>query len=166
MIDPTPQVRKLAEAELYRAELEARRLARRLMLVGIAVFIAFFAVVMLVIAGFLYLSELYGYPLGALITGGALVLLAFIALAFAGREPGRADKLELELANRAIAEARADVRREFDAIERTLNDLTLGILGLVKGSSGSLPLITIVVGAIAAMSPALRRFLMPFLRRD
>lgn len=166
MIDPTPQVRKLAEAELYRAELEARRLARRLMLVGIAVFIAFFAVVMLVIAGFLYLSELYGHPLGALITGGALVLLAFIALAFAGREPGRADKLELELANRAIAEARADVRREFDAIERTLNDLTLGILGLVKGSSGSLPLITIVVGAIAAMSPALRRFLMPFLRRD
>lgn len=166
MIDPTPQVRKLAEAELYRAELEAKRLARRLMLVGIAVFIAFFAAVMLVISGFLYLSELYGYPLGALITGGALVLLAFVALAVAGREPNRADKLELELANRAIAEARADVRREFDAIERTLNDMTLGILGLVKGSSGSLPLITIVIGAIAAMSPALRRFLMPFLRRD
>ena len=166
MIDPTPQVRKLAEAELYRAELEARRLARRLMLIGIAVFIAFFALVMLVISGFLYLSELYGYPLGALITGGVLVILSFIALAVAGRQPNRADKLELELANRAIAEARADVRREFDAIERTLNDLTLGILGLVKGSSGSLPLITIVIGAIAALSPALRRFLMPFLRRD
>jgi uncharacterized membrane protein YqjE len=166
MIDPTPQVRKLAEAELYRAELEARRLARRLMLIGIAVFIAFFALVMLVISGFLYLSELYGYPLGALITGGVLVVLSFIALAIAGRQPNRADKLELELANRAIAEARADVRREFDAIERTLNDLTLGILGLVKGSSGSLPLITIVIGAIAALSPALRRFLMPFLRRD
>ena len=166
MIDPTPQVRKLAEAELYRAELEARRLARRLMLIGIAVFIAFFALVMLVISGFLYLSELYGYPLGALITGGVLVILSFIALAVAGRQPNRADKLELELANRAIAEARADVRREFDAIERTLNDLTLGILGLVKGSSGSLPLVTIVSGAIAALSPALRRFLMPFLRRD
>ena len=41
MIDPTPQVRKLAEAELYRAEIEARRLARRLFLAGIAVFIAF-----------------------------------------------------------------------------------------------------------------------------
>ena len=166
MIDPTPQVRKLAEAELYRAELEARRLARRLMLIGIAVFIAFFALVMLVISGFLYLSELYGYPLGALITGGVLVVRSFIALAVAGRQPNRADKLELELANRAIAEARADVRREFDAIERTLNDLTLGILGLVKGSSGSLPLVTIVIGAIAALSPALRRFLLPFLRRD
>lgn len=58
MIDPTPQVRKLAEAELFRAELEARRLARRLSLVGIAVFIAFFALVMLVIAGFLYLAEI------------------------------------------------------------------------------------------------------------
>lgn len=166
MFDPTPQVRKLAEAELYRAELEARRFARRLFLVGVAVFIAFFALVMLVISGFLYLSGIYGYPLGALITGGSLVLLAFIALVFAGREPGRADKLELELANRAIAEARADVKREFDAIERTLNDLTLGVLGLVKGSSGSLPLITIIVGALAALSPGLRRILMPFLRKD
>ncbi|MFN3626262.1 phage holin family protein [Parvibaculum sp.] len=166
MIDPTPQVRKLAEAELFRAELEARRLARRLSLVGIAVFIAFFALVMLVIAGFLYLAEIYGYPLGALITGGSLSALAFIALAIAGRGLSRADKLELELANRAIAEARADVKREFDAIERTLNDLTLGVLGLMKGSSGSLPLITIIVGALAALSPGLRRFLMPFLRKD
>lgn len=166
MIDPTPQVRKLAEAELFRAELEARRLARRLSLVGIAVFIAFFALVMLVIAGFLYLAEIYGYPLGALITGGSLAALAFIALAIAGRGLSRADKLELELANRAIAEARADVKREFDAIERTLNDLTLGVLGLVKGSSGSLPLVTIIVGALAALSPGLRRFIMPFLRKD
>ncbi len=166
MIDPTPQVRKLAEAELYRAELEARRLARRLSFIGIAVFIALFAVTMLVVAGFLYLSELYGYPLGALITGGVLTLLAFAALLLAARAPSRADRLELELANQAIASARADVKRDFDAIERTLNDLTLGVLGLVKGGTGSLPLITIVVGAIAAMSPALRKFLMPFLRKD
>ena len=166
MIDPTPHVRKLAEAELYRAELEARRLARRLFLVGIAVFIALFALIMLVIAGFLALSEIYGYPLGALITGGALVALAFIALLFAAKAPGRADKLELELANRSIAEARAEVKRDFDLVERTLNDMTMGLLGIVKGGSGSLPLITIVIGALAALSPALRRFLMPFLRKD
>lgn len=166
MIDPTPHVRKLAEAELYRAELEARRLARRLSLVGIAVFIALFALIMLVIAGFLALSEIYGYPLGALITGGALATLAFIALLFAAKAPGRADKLELELANRTIAEARAEVKRDFDLVERTLNDMTMGLLGLVKGGSGSLPLITIVIGALAALSPALRRFLMPFLRKD
>jgi len=166
LIDPTPHVRKLAEAELYRAELEARRLARRLFLVGIAVFIALFALIMLVIAGFLALSEIYGYPLGALITGGALVALAFIALLFAAKAPGRADKLELELANRSIAEARAEVKRDFDLVERTLNDMTMGLLGIVKGGSGSLPLITIVIGALAALSPALRRFLMPFLRKD
>jgi|TARA_R100000322_G_scaffold99519_5_gene62949 hypothetical protein len=166
VIDPTPNVRKLAEAELYRAELEARRLARRLSLVGIAIFIAIFAVTMLIVAGFLYLAELYGYPLGALITGGILTLLAFIALLFAAKAPGRADRLELELANQSIIQARAGVKRDFDVIERTLNDLTLGVLGLVKGGSGSLPLLTIIVGAIAAMSPALRRFIMPFLRKD
>ncbi|WP_421865328.1 phage holin family protein [Parvibaculum sp.] len=166
MIDPTPNVRKLAEAELYRAELEARRLARRLSLVGIAIFIALFAITMLIVAGFLYLSELYGYPLGALITGGVLTLLAFIALLFAAKAPGRADRLELELANQTVIQARAGVKRDFDVIERTLNDLTLGVLGLVKGGSGSLPLLTIIVGAIAAMSPALRRFIMPFLRKD
>lgn len=166
MIDPTPNVRKLAEAELYRAELEARRLARRLSLVGIAVFIAFFAVTMLIVAGFLYLSELYGYPLGALITGGVLTLLAIVALLFAAKAPGRADRLELELANQTIVQARAGVKRDFDVIERTLNDLTLGVLGLVKGGSGSLPLITIIAGALAAMSPALRKFIMPFLRKE
>lgn len=166
MLDPTPNVRKLAEAELYRAELEARRLARRLSLVGIAAFIALFAVTMLIVSGFLYLSELYGYPLGALITGGVLTVLALIALLLAAKAPGRADKLELELANRTVEQARAGVKRDFDVIERTLNDMTLGVLGLVKGGTGSLPMITIIVGAIAAMSPALRRFIMPFLRKD
>ncbi|WP_339831434.1 phage holin family protein [uncultured Parvibaculum sp.] len=166
MIDPTPQIRKLAEAELFRAELEARRLARKLSLVGIAAFIALFALTMLVIAGFLALSEIYGYPLGALITGGVLAALAFVALVLAAKAPGRADRLEMELANSAILQARSEVKRDFDTIERTLNELSLGLLGIVKGSTGSLPLITIIVGALAAMSPALRRFLMPFLRRE
>lgn len=166
MIDPSPNIRKLAEAELFRAELEARRLARKLSLVGIAVLIALFAVVMLIIAGFLALSEIYGYPLGALITGGVLTALAFIALLIAAKVPGRADRLEIELANSAILQARAEVKRDFNAIERTLNDLSLGLLGIVKGSTGSLPLITIIIGAIAAMSPVLRRFLMPYLRRE
>ena len=121
---------------------------------------------MLIIAGFLYLSELYGYPLGALITGGVLTLLAFIALLLAAKAPGRADKLELELANQAIASARAEVKRDFDLVEKTPHDLTLGVLGLVKGGSGSLPLITIIVGALAAMSPGLRKFIMPFLRKE
>ena len=58
------------------------------------------------------------------------------------------------------------MKRDFDVIERTLNDLTLGVLGLVKGGSGSLPLITIIAGALAAMSPALRKFIMPFLRKE
>lgn len=121
---------------------------------------------MLVIAGFLALSEIYGYPLGALITGGVLAALSFIALVLAARKPGRADRLEIELANSAILQARSNVKRDFDSIERTLNELSLGLLGIVKGSTGSMPLITIVIGALAAMSPVLRRFLMPYLRKE
>lgn len=166
MIDPTPHVRKLAEAELYRAELELRRLTHRVQLLAAAYFIAFFALAMFGLAGFFALSELYGYPIGALITGAVLGALAILAFIFAAKPRGRANRLELELATRNVEQARAEVKRDFDKAERMLNDLTLGALGIVKGSAGSLPMISIVIGAIAALSPALRRFLMPFLRKD
>lgn len=166
MYDPTPKLRTLAEAELFRAELEAKRLANRLSLIGIAVFIALFAFIMLVVAGFLALSELYGYPLGALITGGALLLAAFVALGLAARKPSHADELELKLANLNIEAARADIRRDVDAMEKRFNDLTMGLLGLVKSSSSNMPMITIILGALAAMSPVLRKIIMPILNRD
>lgn len=166
MIDPGPQIRRLAEAELYRVELGARRAVRRLFLLGIALFFALFAIIMLGIAGFFYLSDIYGAPLAALITGAVLVALAGIVLLFAGRAPGRADRLELEMAERAVTNARADVKRDFMAAERSLNDMTFGLLGLVRGSGGSLSLLSLIIGIIAAMSPGLRRFLMSFLRKD
>lgn len=166
MYDPTPKLRTLAEAELFRAELEAKRLANKLSLIGIAVFIALFAFIMLVVAGFLALSELYGYPLGALITGGALLLVALIALGLAARKPSHADDLEMKLANLNIEAARADIRRDVDALEKRFNDLSMGLLGLVKSSSSSMPLITIILGALAAMSPMLRKIIMPILNRN
>ena len=166
MYDPTPKLRTLAEAELFRAELEAKRLANKLSLIGIAVFIALFAFIMLVVAGFLALSELYGYPLGALITGGALLLVALIALGLAARKPSHADDLEMKLANLNIDAARADIRRDVDALEKRFSDLSMGLLGLVKSSSSSMPLITIILGALAAMSPMLRKIIMPILNRN
>lgn len=167
MIDPGPRIRKLAEAELYRAELGARRAARRLFLVGIALFFALFAIIMLGIAGYFYLSEIYGAPMAALITGAVLVALAGIALLLAGRAPGRADRLELEMAEQAVANARADIKRELMEAERSLNNLTFGLLGLARGSGGSsLSLLSLVIGILAATSPGLRRVLMSFLRKD
>lgn len=166
MYDPTPKLRTLAEAELFRAELEAKRLANRLSLIGIAVFLAIFAFTMLVIAGFLALSELYGYPLGALITGGALLFVAIVALGLAARKPSHADELEMKLANLNIEAARADIRRDVDALEKRFNDLSMGLLGMVRGTSSGMPMITIILGALAAMSPLLRKIIMPILNRD
>ncbi|MGX1198676.1 phage holin family protein [Parvibaculum sp. MBR-TMA-1.3b-4.2] len=166
MYDPTPKLRTLAEAELFRAELEAKRLANRLSLIGIAVFLTIFAFTMLVIAGFLALSELYGYPLGALITGGALLFVAIVALGLAARKPSHADELEMKLANLNIEAARADIRRDVDALEKRFNDLSMGLLGMVRGTSSGMPMVTIILGALAAMSPFLRKIIMPILNRD
>ncbi len=166
MYDPTPKLRTLAEAELFRAELEAKRLANRLSLIGIAVFLAIFAFTMLVIAGFLALSELYGYPLGALITGGALLFVTIVALGLAARKPSHADELEMKLANLNIEAARADIRRDVDALEKRFNDLSMGLLGMVRGTSSGMPMVTIILGALAAMSPFLRKIIMPILNRD
>ena len=141
---------------------EAKRLANRLSLVGIAVFLAIFAFTMLVIAGFLALSELYGYPLGALITGGALLFVAIVALGLAARKPSHADELEMKLANLNIEAARADIRRDVDALEKRFNDLSMGLLGMVRGTSSGMPMVTIILGALAAMSPFLRKIIMPW----
>ena len=77
-----------------------------------------------------------------------------------------ADELELKLANLNIEAARADIRRDVDAMEKRFNDLTMGLLGLVKSSSSNMPMITIILGALAAMSPVLRKIIMPILNRD
>ena len=121
---------------------------------------------MLVIAGFLALSELYGYPLGALITGGALLFVAIVALGLAARKPSHADELEMKLANLNIEAARADIRRDVDALEKRFNDLSMGLLGMVRGTSSGMPMVTIILGALAAMSPFLRKIIMPILNRD
>jgi|ThiBioDrversion2_1041553.scaffolds.fasta_scaffold71964_1 hypothetical protein len=166
MLDPTPNIRRLAEAELYRAELEARRAVGRLAWVGAAMLIAAIALVMLVMAAFLALSQLYGPTLAALITGAGLLVLAMAALLLARRPPSRADRLEMEIANRTITEARHEIRRDFEQFERRLDQLSMGVLGLIKGSSAHLPVLTVILGALAAFSPALRRIIMPFLKKD
>ncbi len=167
MLDPTPNMRRLAEAELLRAELEARRLARRAAWIGVGALMAAIAIVMLVLAVYFALAEAYGATRSAAIVGGSLTLLAGLAiLVGGGNQRGRAARLELELANRTVEEARREVRRDFDLFEKRLDELSMGVLGLLKGSTANLPILTLLLGALAAMSPAIRRILMPFLRKD
>jgi len=166
MLDPTPNMRRLAEAELLRAEIEARRLARRASWVAVGVLFAALALIMLTIAVFLALAEIYGFTWSAAITGMGLVLLALISLLLAShKQQGRAARFEMELANRAVEDARREIRRDFDIFEKRLDELSMGLLGLFKGSTANLPILTLILGAIAAVSPALRRFIMPFLKR-
>jgi len=165
-LDPVPHIRKLAEAELYRAELETRRLAKRLSYVGVGVFVGLLAFTMLALSGFLALAEIYGYPLAALITGVVLAVITGILLIIASREPNRADKLEVELAQRAIAEARLELRRDYDQAERALNDMTFGLVGLMKNAGGSnVSLFAILLGIAAAFIPSLRKILASFIRK-
>ncbi len=162
MSSPSNKVRNLALAEFSRAEIEARRLARRGLFIATAFLIAVFAFAMLTVSGFLALSELYGYPLGALVTGSVLVALAGIALFLSSRGPSRSTRLELELANRNVAQARADIQLELDLMDRKFNSMTFGLFS-IKNDGGGLSLPTILLGAVAAFSPKLRSFILPLL---
>lgn len=167
MLDPTPNMRRLAEAELLRAELEARRLARRVTWIGIGALLVALAIVMLVLAAYLALAEIYGPTWSAAIVGGALAILALAAILVGGhKQQGRAARLEMELANRAVDDARREIRRDFDLLEKRLDELSMGLLSLLKGSTANLPFLTLILGALAALSPALRRIIMPFLKKD
>jgi hypothetical protein len=72
----------------------------------------------------------------------------------------------MKLANLNIEAARADIRRDVDALEKRFNDLSMGLLGMVRGTSSGMPMVTIILGALAAMSPFLRKIIMPILNRD
>jgi hypothetical protein len=165
MLEPTPNMRRLAEAEYLRIEMEARRLAQRYVWTGISILIAFLALTMLSLAVFYELSSLYGDTLAALIVGVVLTALALASILYA-RRPSRAALLEADLVNRNIEDARRELQRDLAAFEKRVDDLSFGLLSLFKGSAGTLPIVTLVLGLLAAISPSLRRIIMPILKKD
>lgn len=166
MLEPTPNMRRLAEAEYLRVEMEARRLARRCVWTGISILIAFLALIMLSLAVFYELSSLYGDTLAALIVGVVLTVLALASILYARRQPNRAALLEADLVNRNIEDARRELQRDLAAFEKRVDDLSFGLLSFFKGSAGTLPIVTLVLGLLAAVSPSLRRIIMPILKKD
>lgn len=167
MLDPTPNLRKLADAEMMRIELETRRLIRRTLCVGAALLLAAIALVMFSVGGFYALTETYGPVNAAFIMAGGLALACLLALYMAFKSPGRAAKLEMQLAAQAIENARDHVKADASAIERELDRLSMGLLGLVRGQSGgSMPALTMLIGLLATLSPGLMRLLTHFFKRD
>jgi hypothetical protein len=120
-LDPLADARTLAEAELLRARAATRALARRGLYQGVAVLVGLVGLVMLVVAGFLALSDAYGAVNGALLTGGIL-LAAAVLLALAARPLSRSRSLDH--AERAASQARADLRGDADALQTLLRLLS------------------------------------------
>jgi len=163
MLNPTPNVRRLAEAERLRAELQSRQFVTRLVSYTLALLIGIVALIMLSLAGFFALSEAYGAPLAALIVGGALAFIAACAFYYAAHGAQNAGKFELEKANHEVELARLAMEKDFSRLEQDLDRMTLGLLGLIRGKTGT-SLFTLLLGGLAAWSPTLRQLLMPFLR--
>lgn len=103
-------LRILLRVDLIIAEIHLRRIAAKSGLFAFAALIGGFGAVMLGIAGFLALEQVYGPILAAAITGGAGVVLAVVlVLVGASLKPGR----DLDVATEVHAVA-------FEAVSRDL----------------------------------------------
>jgi uncharacterized membrane protein YqjE len=173
MKDTSAKLRRLAEVELMRAEIEARRVARRALWTGVAVLVGLLALAMLSLALFIALANAYGNLNAALIVGGALAVLAVAALVYAMQAPGRTAELEREILARSIEDAREDLREDFEELEDRFDKVTEGLARFLKGdaapqglgaASGNLAAITMILSAISALSPTLRKYIQPLLK--
>lgn len=173
MKDTSAKLRRLAEVELMRAEIEARKVARRVLWTSVAVLIGLLALAMLSFAVFLALANAYGNLNAALIVGGVLTVLAAAALVYAIQAPGRTAQLENEILARSIQDARENLREDFEGLEERFDQVTSGLAHFLKGDTETRPLgagnanlaaITMILSAISALSPTLRRYIEPVLK--
>ncbi|HEY4344530.1 MAG TPA: phage holin family protein [Parvibaculum sp.] len=173
MKDTAAKLRRLAEVELMRAEIEARKVARRVLWTSVAVLIGLLALGMLSFAVFLALANAYGNLNAALIVGGVLTVLAAAALVYAIQAPGRTAQLESEILARSVEDARENLREDFEELEDRFDQVTDGLARFLKGdrepqglgtASGNMAAITMILSAISALSPTLRRYIQPLLK--
>lgn len=163
MISPK-QIQRLLEAEVARAMVEARRAGQQIKWTAIAILIGIMTLVMLSLAVFYALSAAVGPIYAALIVGVGLAALTLLCLYIAGRQPTRGEQMERDMTLRAVEEARDDIQRDFDELGDRFDNLSDDVSGLFKGSK-NLPLLDLGLTLLAALSPSLRRFILPFISR-
>ncbi|MGV8998256.1 MAG: phage holin family protein [Parvibaculaceae bacterium] len=172
MANITAKIKRLAEVELLRAEIKARRAARRAAIFSVGVFAGAIAFFFLTYGTFLWGAERYGAINTAFVMGGVLFAIATAAIVFAMLAPRRTDEIEGEFLARAIAEARDDLRDDLDALEDRFDKVSNRLGKLLDGpkaadgsSSGfSLATAILVLSAIGAASPTLNRYIQPILK--
>ncbi|MFS8039048.1 hypothetical protein ACI7BZ_19175 [Xanthobacter sp. AM11] len=118
-------LRILLRADLIIAEIHLRRLTAKSGLYAFAALVGGFGAVMLGIAGFLALEQVYGPILAATISGAAgMVLAVLLVLVGASLKPGR----ELDVANEVHTVALEAVSRDLKAAEAGVSR----IVGIVR----------------------------------
>ncbi len=120
-IDPINDARNLAEAELLRVRASARSVVKQSLFQVVAVLLAVGGLLMLLVAGFLALSEAYGSLNAALMIGGAQFFLALVLVLLA-RPLSRSS--DLEAAEQAARRARADLASDAEALGSILRLLS------------------------------------------
>ncbi len=168
MAGSAEKLRRLAELELLRAELHARQTARRALWITIGALVGLMALAILAYAAFLMLSAQLGTINAALTVGGALVVFAICAIVMANRAPGRTQQLEAEILKRSLQDARDNLREEFAALEKGVDQISNGLGLFAKGQSSgtnkNLATIIVILNALAALSPTLNRYIQPILK--
>jgi hypothetical protein len=174
MKDISTKLRRLAEVELMRAEIEARRVSHRLLWTAVAVLVGLLALAMLSFAVFLALANAYGSLNAALIVGGTLAVLAAAAFVYAIQAPGRTARLEQEILVRSIEDARENLRGDLEELEDRFEQVSAGLARFLKrdpaeagglgAPGGNMAAIAAILTAIAALSPTLRRYIEPLLK--
>jgi hypothetical protein len=148
-------LRALARADSVIADLTFRSRMSQVALQASALVVALFGVVMLGIAGYLWLSQSVGPVLAALIVAAASLALALLLLFIASRRtPGREIELAREMHNTALESLVTEVRRTGDAsplgllfgggsLDRALigliGPLAMMLLRMLRGGSGEKP---------------------------
>lgn len=158
MLGTKRKLEHLAEAEIVRARVAMRGMVIRAMIYCFAATAAFIGIVMLAISCALALSEIYGPPIGALLTAGIALLLALLLALLAGPLSGRRARA---LADQAAKTAREDVAEELSGA-MALAELFTKPGKEKSGRSWAAPLAigALVIGFVAGISPRLRRFIL------
>jgi hypothetical protein len=135
-------LRSLARADTLIADLTFRSRMSQIALQVAALVIALFGVIMLGIAGYLWLSESLGRVLAASVVAMASILLALLLLLAASRrKPGKEMELAREMHNNALESLVSEVRRTGDASP----------LGLLFGGGSLDRALVSLVGPLALM---------------
>lgn len=148
-------LRSLARADSLIADLTFRSRMSQIALQAAALVIALFGVIMLFLAGYLWLSESLGRVWAALIVALASILLALgLLLVASRRRPGKEIELAREMHNTALESLVSEVRRTGDAspigfllgrgsLDRALigmiGPLSLMLLRMLRGGSADKP---------------------------